>query len=42
LPGNDAFNAASAKLETLRREFAAVEKIARGADFTKEELDKAA
>jgi NAD(P)-dependent dehydrogenase (short-subunit alcohol dehydrogenase family) len=42
LLGNDAFNAASAKLETLRKEFAVVEKIARGADFPKEPSAKAA
>jgi short-subunit dehydrogenase len=42
LLGNDAFNAATAKLEKLRKEFAAVEQIARGADFPKEELGEAA
>lgn len=42
LLGNDAFDAATAKLEKLRAEFAAVEQIARGADFPEEEIDEAA
>ena len=35
LLGNDAYEGAMAKLEELRKEFSAVEKIARGADFPK-------
>jgi hypothetical protein len=33
LLGNAAWDTATAKLDTLRREFAAIEAIARGADF---------
>jgi len=42
LLGNDAFDAASAKLEKLRKEFTAGEKVARAADFPKEKQVKAA
>jgi NAD(P)-dependent dehydrogenase (short-subunit alcohol dehydrogenase family) len=37
LLGNDAYEAATAKLEDLRREFSVWESISRGADFPKEE-----
>ena len=40
LLGNDAYEGAMAKLEELRKDFSAVEKIARGADFPKEESKK--
>ena len=40
LLGNDAFEGAMAKLEELRKDFSAVEKIARGADFPKEKSKK--
>ena len=40
LLGNDAFEGAMAKLEELRKDFSAVEKIARGADFPKKESQK--
>jgi hypothetical protein len=33
--GNDAYDAAVAKLETLRKEFSTWEKVSRGADFPK-------
>ncbi len=36
LLGNDAYDAATAKLEELRKEFSAWEAVARGADFPKE------
>jgi len=36
LLGNDAYDAAVAKLESLRKEFSAWEKVSRGADFPKE------
>jgi NAD(P)-dependent dehydrogenase (short-subunit alcohol dehydrogenase family) len=35
LLGNDAYDAAVAKLETLRKEFSTWEKVSRGADFPK-------
>jgi hypothetical protein len=35
LLGNDAYEGAMAKLAELHKDFAAVEKIARGADFPK-------
>jgi hypothetical protein len=35
LLGNDAYEGAMSKLEELRKAFAAVETIARGADFPK-------
>jgi hypothetical protein len=35
LLGNDAYEGAMAKLEELRKDFTAVETIARGADFPK-------
>jgi NAD(P)-dependent dehydrogenase (short-subunit alcohol dehydrogenase family) len=41
LLGNDAYEGAMAKLEELRKDFSAVEKIARGADFPKEESKRA-
>ncbi|MDR3455976.1 MAG: oxidoreductase [Verrucomicrobiae bacterium] len=41
LLGNDAYEGAMAKLAELRKGFAAVEKIARGADFPKEKAIKA-
>ena len=40
LLGNDAYEGAMAKLEELRKDFSSVEKIARGADFPKEESKK--
>ncbi len=40
LLGNDAYEGAMAKLEELRKDFSAVEKIARGADYPKEESKK--
>jgi NAD(P)-dependent dehydrogenase (short-subunit alcohol dehydrogenase family) len=42
LLGNDAYEAATAKLDVLRKEFAAWETISRGADFPKDEPAKAA
>ena len=36
LLGNDAYEAATAKLEDLRKEFFAREAVSRGADFPKE------
>jgi len=41
LLGNDAFEGAMAKLEELRKDFSAVETIARGADFPKANSKKA-
>jgi len=41
LLGNDAYEGAMAKLEELRKDFSAVEKISRGADFPKEESKRA-
>jgi len=40
LLGNDAYEGAMAKLDELRKDFSAVEKIARGADFPKEKSSK--
>jgi NAD(P)-dependent dehydrogenase (short-subunit alcohol dehydrogenase family) len=40
LLGNDSYEGAMSKLEELRKDFSAVEKIARGADFPKEESKK--
>ena len=42
LLGNDAYQAATAKLEELRHEFAAWEAVSRGADFPKESQGRAA
>jgi NADP-dependent 3-hydroxy acid dehydrogenase YdfG len=42
LLGNDAYQAATAKLEDLRREFSAWEAVSRGADFPKEKQGRAA
>jgi NAD(P)-dependent dehydrogenase (short-subunit alcohol dehydrogenase family) len=42
LLGNDAYDAATAKLEKLREEFAKLEHVARGADFPKEKPVNAA
>jgi NAD(P)-dependent dehydrogenase (short-subunit alcohol dehydrogenase family) len=42
LLGNDAFDAAMAKLDVLRTEFAAWETVSRGADFPSAKLGKAA
>jgi len=42
LLGNDAFEGAIAKLEVLRKEFAAWEAVARGADFPKEKQGQVA
>jgi hypothetical protein len=42
LLGNDAYNAAKAKLEELHTEFAAWEVVSRGADFPKKKPVKAA
>jgi NADP-dependent 3-hydroxy acid dehydrogenase YdfG len=42
LLGNDAYEGAMAKLEELRKDFVAVETIARGADFPKKERRSAA
>jgi len=42
LLGNDAFEGATAKLESLGKEFAAWEAVSRGADFPKETREKAA
>jgi NAD(P)-dependent dehydrogenase (short-subunit alcohol dehydrogenase family) len=42
LLGNDAYEAATAKLADLRKEFAAWEQVSRGADFPKEKQGKAA
>jgi NAD(P)-dependent dehydrogenase (short-subunit alcohol dehydrogenase family) len=42
LLGNDAYEGAMAKLEELRKDFSAVEAIARGADFPKDCLEKTA
>jgi NADP-dependent 3-hydroxy acid dehydrogenase YdfG len=42
LLGNDAYQAATAKLEELRHEFAAWEVVSRGADFPKESQGRAA
>jgi hypothetical protein len=39
LLGNDAFEGAMAKLDHLREDFAAVEAVARAADFPKSEAD---
>ena len=39
LLGNDAYQAATAKLEELRKEFSAWETVSRGADFPKERKD---
>jgi NADP-dependent 3-hydroxy acid dehydrogenase YdfG len=39
LLGNDAYEAATAKLEDLRSEFSAWEAVSRGADFSKEEQE---
>ena len=41
LLGNDAYEGAMSKLAELRKDFSAVEKVARGADFPKEESKKA-
>jgi len=41
LLGNDAYEGAMAKLDELRKDFSAVEAIARGADFPKEKSKKA-
>ena len=41
LLGNDAYEGAMAKLEELRKDFSAIEKVARGADFPKEKSKKA-
>ena len=40
LLGNDAYEGAMAKLDELRKDFSAVEAVARGADFPKEESKK--
>ena len=40
LLGNDSYDGAMSKLEELRKDFSAVEKIARGADFPKNESKK--
>jgi hypothetical protein len=40
LLGNDSYEGAMAKLEELRKDFSAVEAIARGADFPKEKSKK--
>ena len=42
LLGNDAYQAATAKLEELRKEFSAWEAVSRGADFPKETQGRAA
>ena len=42
LLGNDAYQAATAKLEELRKEFSAWETVSRGADFPKEKQGQAA
>ena len=42
LLGNDAYQAATAKLEELRNEFAAWEAVSRGADFPEEQRGRAA
>ena len=42
LLGNDAYQAATAKLEELRKEFSAWEAVSRGADFPKEAQGRAA
>ena len=42
LLGNDAYQAATAKLEELRKEFSAWEAVSRGADFPKEKQGRAA
>ena len=42
LLGNDAYQAATAKLEELRKEFSAWETVSRGADFPKEKQGRAA
>ena len=42
LLGNDAYQAATAKLEELRKEFSAWESVSRGADFPKEMQGRAA
>ena len=42
LLGNDAYQAATAKLEELRKEFSAWEMVSRGADFPKEKQGRAA
>ena len=42
LLGNDAYQAATAKLEELRKEFSAWEAVSRGADFPKESQGRAA
>jgi hypothetical protein len=42
LLGNDAFEGAMARLDHLREDFAAVEAIARAADFPKTQADASA
>jgi hypothetical protein len=42
LLGNDAYQAATAKLDDLRKEFSAWEAVSRAADFPKEKQGRAA